>query len=73
MRLAAAIVAFVPSNFKASPDAKPSLRATLSEAVVDETGPEHGADGDIEMGSKMLKGLQDPEENSMVFVNMVSV
>lgn len=38
VRLAAAIVAFVPSNFKASPDAKPSLRATLSEAVVDETG-----------------------------------
>ena len=43
--------AFVPSKFKvAAPDAKRSLRATLSEAVVDETGPENSGVWDIQMG-----------------------
>jgi len=41
--------AFVPSKFKVAPPdakhAKRSLRATLSEAVVDETGPENSGVG----------------------------
>ena len=52
VRLAAAIfTAFVPSKFKASPpDAKRSLRAaTLSEAVVDETGPENSGVGTLSL------------------------
>ena len=58
--------AFVPSKFKVAPPdakhAKRSLRATLSEAVVDETGPENSGVGH----SDGLKDLQDPEDNPMV-------